>query len=148
MSLSTWADRVYWSSPVFLQNLLISAYGYYIYKRRYGGRHSEYLQSLRESQWYPKNRIEEEQFVNLSGVIRPRLRRFLFTKKFIENMMWCHRLYKALTTCENYRSLRRKISEPIPNYLFLISPERPHSRDSYERNDRFPAYHLSTAGGT
>jgi phenylacetate-CoA ligase len=70
MSLPTWADRVYWSSPVFLQNLLISAYGLYTYKRRYGGRHSEYLQSLRESQWYPKNRIEELQFMNLSGVIR------------------------------------------------------------------------------
>lgn len=70
MSLRTWPDRVYWSSPVFLQNLLISAYGFYIYKRRYGGRHSEYLQSLRESQWYPKNRIDELQFMNLSSVIR------------------------------------------------------------------------------
>ena len=37
-------------------------------------------------------------------------------------MVWCHRRYKVLTTCENYRSLRRKISEPIPNYLFLIYP--------------------------
>lgn len=70
MSLPPWADRVYESSPVFLQNLLISAYGLYTYKRRYGGKHSEYLQSLRESQWYPKNRIDELQFMNLSGVIR------------------------------------------------------------------------------
>ena len=70
MSLSTWTDHVYGASPVFLQNLLISVYGLYAYKRRYGGRHSEYLQSLRESQWYPKNRIEELQFMNLSEVIR------------------------------------------------------------------------------
>lgn len=70
MSLRTWTDRVYWSSPVCLQNLLISTYGYFIYMRRYGGRHSEYLESLRESQWYPKSRIEELQFMNLSTVIQ------------------------------------------------------------------------------
>lgn len=70
MSLSTWTDHLYGASPVYLQNLLISVYGLYTYKRRYGGRHSEYLESLRESQWYPKNRLEELQFMNLSGVIR------------------------------------------------------------------------------
>ncbi len=86
MSFHTWADRVYWSSPVFLQNLLISAYGFYTYKRRYGGRHSEYLQSLRESQWYPKKRIEELQFMNLSGVIQKAFETVPYYQEIYENM--------------------------------------------------------------
>ncbi len=44
-------ERLYLSSPVWLQNLLVSVYGYMEHKRRYGGEHSVFLKHLRNNKF-------------------------------------------------------------------------------------------------
>lgn len=44
-------ERLYLSSPVWLQNLMVSVYGYMEHKRRYGGEYSAFLNRLRNNKF-------------------------------------------------------------------------------------------------
>lgn len=46
------ADKIYFRSPIWVQNVMTSAYGYKLYRERYIGNHDKYLRHLLESQWY------------------------------------------------------------------------------------------------
>ena len=52
-------EKIYFSSPIFLQNIMVSAYGYKLYRQRYVGNHGSYLQSLLKSQWYNKEQMRD-----------------------------------------------------------------------------------------
>ena len=63
-------ERIYYMSPIALQNWLISAYGYKLYRERYGGNHDKYMRLLLQSQWYDDQQIQrqvDERFLNIVG---------------------------------------------------------------------------------
>lgn len=48
---------IYDQSPVPLQNLLTSVYGYQLHALRYGGAYKRHLEQLDQSQWWPRERL-------------------------------------------------------------------------------------------
>lgn len=60
-------EKIYYKSPIFIQNLMTSIYGYKLYRERYVGKHDQYLKELLESQWYSQEGIDNlvnEKFIN------------------------------------------------------------------------------------
>ena len=55
--MNSYAQSIYDHSPVFLQNIAVSLYGWQMRRLRYGGRFSRTLDWLDESQWWTKDRI-------------------------------------------------------------------------------------------
>lgn len=51
-------EKIYFNLPVTLQNILVSIYGYKLYRERYVGKHKKYLKSLLKSQWRSKKEID------------------------------------------------------------------------------------------
>ena len=62
-------DAIYYNSPVFLQNLLVSAYGYKLNKRRYGHHHDDMLLKLEETQSLDASKLEEIQFKRFRDIL-------------------------------------------------------------------------------
>lgn len=56
-----YADILYRYSPVWLQNLMVTAYGFMTYSQRYGGNFLRYVSELEESQWFSRKKLEEIQ---------------------------------------------------------------------------------------
>jgi phenylacetate-CoA ligase len=63
------AKRFYEHAPVWLQNLLISAYGIRLRRLRYGSIGRETLAKLRKSQWMSEDEIRRYQFSALTAVV-------------------------------------------------------------------------------
>ncbi|MEZ5550319.1 MAG: hypothetical protein R3E82_05485 [Pseudomonadales bacterium] len=56
--------------PVAVQNAAISAYGWWLDRKRYSGRFSEYVQFLEESQWWSGERLWEWQNTRLREIVK------------------------------------------------------------------------------
>lgn len=57
--MNLYLEKIYFKSPVFLQNLMTSVYGYKLLCERYTGNHDKYLSELLKTQWYGKEEIEK-----------------------------------------------------------------------------------------
>lgn len=62
-------NKIYLNSPIMIQNLLVSIYGYKLHKRRYGGNSSKYTKELMKSQWFSVDEIAELQNDRLRNLI-------------------------------------------------------------------------------
>jgi phenylacetate-CoA ligase len=60
---------IYENSPIWLQNLIISAYGLILYNRRYRGKCKEYLEYLMKSQYWNIEEFKQFQLQKLKGLI-------------------------------------------------------------------------------
>jgi phenylacetate-CoA ligase len=56
--------------PVAAQNLILSGYSAFLHRQRYGGRFAEFRSLFEESQWYPRERMEEYQRDKLVTLVR------------------------------------------------------------------------------
>ena len=56
---TTYKDKIYSSSPVFLQNAMISMYGLKLYYERYRGSHNRLLREILLSQYYNKIKLKD-----------------------------------------------------------------------------------------
>lgn len=54
-------DGIYFRSPIWLQNALVSAYGYRLRVLRYGSKQQEYLDGLLQSQWWSPEELRQLQ---------------------------------------------------------------------------------------
>ncbi|OHY82210.1 phenylacetate--CoA ligase family protein [Marinobacter sp. AC-23] len=63
------SEKLYLSSPVWLQNVLVSTYGVLEHKRRYGGPHKEYLEHLLNNVMFDERQIEELQAELLEKIL-------------------------------------------------------------------------------
>ena len=66
--MSKLLEQLYFKSPVAMQNIAVSAYGFRLHGRRYGGISDEYLSRLRKSQSFSPDdmgRLQMEQLRNL-----------------------------------------------------------------------------------
>lgn len=62
-------EKIYFSCPVILQNLLVSIYGYKLSRERYSDLSDRYLSELKDSQYFNKDellKLQEEKFVRLA----------------------------------------------------------------------------------
>ena len=57
--MNSFLEQIYFKSPNFLQNVMVSAYGYKLYRDRYIGNHDKYLGQLLKSQWYGEKEMRE-----------------------------------------------------------------------------------------
>ncbi len=61
-------ESIYFSSPIFLQNILVSLYGYKLYRERYGDNASKYNKKLEESESFnfeKMYKLQEENFLKV-----------------------------------------------------------------------------------
>jgi len=63
------ATRIYFTSPIWLQNLMITAYGVRLRRLRYGRVQRDSLASLRLSQWLPGEELQAIQLGELNRVV-------------------------------------------------------------------------------
>jgi len=59
--LNRWIEKIYYSSPVLVQNVAVSGYGFYLHRTRYGGGARQYFRELLESQRYSEAELRELQ---------------------------------------------------------------------------------------
>lgn len=62
-------EKIYHRVPIFLQNILVSIYGYKLYRERYNQNSKKYLRRLQESERFTQARMDEfidKQFVSLA----------------------------------------------------------------------------------
>jgi phenylacetate-CoA ligase len=60
---------LYDRSPVFVQNLLLSAFSGVLHRERYGGRFARFKEFLAQSQWYSDRQLADYQQETLAGLI-------------------------------------------------------------------------------
>lgn len=63
------AQAVYDRSPVWMQNLLLSAYGFSLYRARYGGSYRQHLARLLRTERYSRSELAELQAVELRRLL-------------------------------------------------------------------------------
>jgi len=64
------SETLYFSSPVWLQNIMVSAMGYKLYRKRYTGVYHELLELVRESQGWSAERRSEYQSEQLHEIVK------------------------------------------------------------------------------
>lgn len=55
--MNSFFEKIYFKSPIFLQDVMVSAYGYKLYRERYIGNHDEYLRQLLMSQGFGEDEL-------------------------------------------------------------------------------------------
>jgi phenylacetate-CoA ligase len=68
--VSSLPDQIYLSSPIWLQQCLVAAYGWRWYRRRFGGKFSELLQEYRERERWTAKQFRSYQEARLENVLR------------------------------------------------------------------------------
>lgn len=68
--VSPLAERAYANAPVWMQHLLVSAYGATLRRRRYGGEHDEHLAAIRTTPWLPAQDQERKQLERLNACLQ------------------------------------------------------------------------------
>jgi phenylacetate-CoA ligase len=68
--MSSMKERVYDISPVWVQNLLVSAYGYHLYRKRYQGIFHDILALLKQSRNWNRHEVEAWQAEHLHNMVR------------------------------------------------------------------------------
>lgn len=64
------SEKFYFASPVWLQNILVSLYGYKLYRKRYTGIFNTIIQSVRDSRSWNKDQINAYQSERLFSMVK------------------------------------------------------------------------------
>lgn len=62
--------NIYYSMPIFLQNSIFSLYGLKLAKQRYNQFFNKYLNDLKESEWWPADKIKAYQNERIQSIVR------------------------------------------------------------------------------
>ena len=81
--MNRFIEKIYFLSPVFIQNVLISLYGYKLYRERYIGNHDSDLEKLLKSQWFSKDIIEKNNNDNFIDFFRYAIKRVPYYKNLV-----------------------------------------------------------------
>lgn len=68
-SMSSFATRAYFAAPVWMQHLMISAYGAHLRRQRYGAGQRRTLAAIREAQWMPSATVAQRQLDALNDLL-------------------------------------------------------------------------------
>ena len=86
MSGSGFYYKVYNNCPIWLQNLLISLYGYKLYRQRYGKVYHEYIEELRNKDYSDLQSAEEYQNAELIKLVNYAVNNSPFYKEFYKGI--------------------------------------------------------------
>ncbi|PAV27032.1 hypothetical protein CF392_02530 [Tamilnaduibacter salinus] len=64
------AERIYFRSPVWLQNILVSTYGYHLFQQRFGGSFKKVLKEVERTHELSSRQIHELQSERLHSMVR------------------------------------------------------------------------------
>ena len=81
-----WMEKLYASSPIFVQNWMTTLYGYILHRQRYGGNFWRHLAEVRETQWWSAERLQQLQNGRLTSLVR----------HAYANSRYYHRLFNRL----------------------------------------------------
>lgn len=62
--------KIYYKTPIFFQNFLLTLYGFYLYRQRYCGKFHRYVKELKETEWLSREELEEIQNARLRRMIK------------------------------------------------------------------------------
>jgi phenylacetate-CoA ligase len=80
--MNRFIDKAYYSSPIFVQNVMVSIYGMSLKNRRFEGRSSEYFDELLKTQYFSASEIEEYQNVEFRKIVKHALETVPHYKKW------------------------------------------------------------------
>lgn len=129
-------ERLYFASPITIQDLCISLYGYKLYRERYVGNHDMYFNRLLESQWYSVAELEQLVNSRLAAILQHAFKNVPFYRKWIR---------KGSITSHDVLDLKYLRALPI------VSKEQLRERPSDFIAENFPTSKLikiSTSGTT
>jgi phenylacetate-CoA ligase len=75
------SEKIYFNSPLFIQNILISVYGYKLYRERYTGNHKKYLQQLLASQFYSRQEVNKSTNESFLDIVRYAMKKVPFYRE-------------------------------------------------------------------
>ena len=78
-------EQLYFKSPIFLQNIVTSIYGYKLYLERYSGNHDKYLEQLLKSQWYSQEQIDKYVNDKFKYIFQYAIKNVPYYKKLVSN---------------------------------------------------------------
>jgi len=81
--MNTFIEKLYFRSPVFFQNMMVSIYGYKLYRERYAGNHDYYLGQLLRSQWYDETQIRHLVERNFIAIFQHAIKRVPFYRELV-----------------------------------------------------------------
>lgn len=84
-------ERLYFSSPLIVQNLCISLYGYKLYRERYIGKHDEYFHQLLQSQWYSTAELEQLANKRFTAMVDHAVKNVSFYRGLVQKERLSHR---------------------------------------------------------
>jgi phenylacetate-CoA ligase len=122
MSLS---EKIYELSPITVQNLLISVYGYQLKKARYAGHFKQYLEALNKSQFHSKeqlHQLQQDQFRKLVGIA-------LTSTPFYQDLICDKSIGIENITLENFTDIFPVITKDIlrrEQIRFVSDSKQPH----------------------
>lgn len=68
--MSNITERLYYAAPIWLQNALISTYGYNLYRKRYTGVYNTCLEEIRDSLNWSPEKIQQHQGEQLHNIVK------------------------------------------------------------------------------
>lgn len=68
-SMTSLSTRAYFAAPVWMQHLMISAYGAHLRRQRYGAEQRRNLARIREARWTPPAHVQQQQLETLNEVL-------------------------------------------------------------------------------
>lgn len=83
--MNSLVEKMYFNSPIFIQNIVTSIYGYKLYLERYLGNHDKYLKQLLESQWYSQKKIDKLVNENFNYIFQYATKNVPYYKKLVTN---------------------------------------------------------------
>lgn len=128
--------KLYNNSPLVVQNMMISVYGYNLKHQRYGGRFPEYLSQLRSSYYFEQSQLNKLQNHKLSSIVR----------SAIKNTPY----YKHINSL-NDQEIETISAESLSDYFPVLNKNTVRENQNSFVNKLIPATNLkyiSTSGTT
>lgn len=89
-------EQLYFKSPVWAQNFLVSLYGYHLYRKRYTGIYHELLEKVRESRAWNSREIIAYQSERLNSIIKFSRQNIPYYKKLFSDYGFTEQNFTSL----------------------------------------------------
>ena len=77
-------EKLYFNSPIIIQNIFVSLYGYKLFRERYIGNHQKYFRHLLDSQWLSKKEIDDHTNKHFLDIFRYAIKEVPFYKELYQ----------------------------------------------------------------
>lgn len=110
-------DKIYFNNPIFVQNIMISAYGYYLHKQRYSGNYKNYLKGLLESQYFSKEEIYELQKNEMLKILKHSFQNVPYYREISNHAGLSINDFSSLEDIQKLSILDKEVIRTNPEYI-------------------------------